>query len=211
MSNTFIWQRNTRNHTKTSCIKIIKLNRINNTREKINRPSCLPNFLLCVLPNLLCSKPPKSRLLMRMNDVGTAQRRLPSDVSHTRSKGGLFVCQHELNKALTIKNNFGYGIKEENFFSPLPIDEFQCPRMSVRVFNFSPSSTQVGGTKRGKRMRENGCKIRVSFALDVPNLCSPNSHSFSCLKVTLIRVNTRSPTIRSQKSNQNRKQINDYT
>ena len=43
--------------------------------------------------------------------------------------------------------------------SPLPIDQFQCPRMSVRVFYFSLPCTQVGGTKRGKRVREKGAKL----------------------------------------------------
>ena len=136
---------------------------------------------------------------------------------HTRDRKEGYLCASTNDSKLDYQQNNSAMEERKKTIFPLPIDVYACPRMSVRLFYFSLPCTQVGGTKRGKRVRENGCKIRVLLGLDVPNLCSPNSHTFSCLKVTLIRVNTRrrwpakSPTIRSQKSNQNRKQINDYT
>ena len=208
MSNTFIWQRNKRNHTKTSCIKIIKLKRINNTREKLNGPSCFAEFpplWFAEFPMLQATKatPP---------NVYEWRRDCPKTTPlwcFTHKVERRVICVLALTiQSLTINKIISAMEERKKTISPLPIDQFSCPRMSVRVFYFSPSCTQVGGSKGRWESERKGCKIRVLFALVVPNLSSPLTPSFSCLYVTLIRVNSCSrwpatfPTIRSQESNQ---------
>ena len=103
---------------------------------------------------------------------------------HTRGQKEGYLCASTNDSKLDYQQNNSAMEERKKIISPLPIDVYACPRMSVRVFYFSLPCTQVGGTKRGKRVSENGCQIRVLFALVVPNLCCPISHSFSCLKVT---------------------------
>ena len=137
MSNTFIWQWNTRNHTKTSCIKIIKLKRTNNTREKINGPSCFAEF-----PPLCFAESP---LFQATKATPPNAYEWHRDCPKTTP---LWCFTHEVERrvicvlalmiqSLTINENNSAMEERQKTISPLPIDEFQCPRMSVRVFYFS--------------------------------------------------------------------------
>ena len=116
-TNTFIWQRNTRNHTKTSCIKIIKLKRINNTREQLNGPSFFAEF-----PPLCFAESPLLQATKAMPPNAYEPCRDSPKTSplwcFTHKVERRVICVlARIKQSLTIKNNFGYGRKEENNFS----------------------------------------------------------------------------------------------
>ena len=66
---------------------------------------------------------------------------------HTRGRKEGYLCASTNDSKLDYQQNNLAMEERKKTISPLPIDVYQCPRMSVRVFYFSLPFTQVGGTR----------------------------------------------------------------